>query len=123
MYVIRSREFAINETLANFRVAEKREYVDWVRANIRAGVVLGHRTMARRDSPEISSRPYPRPQLRRPDWQSLDGQWRFLFDPDRLYRAPSEIKEWPRAIEVPFAPESKRSGIGDTGFHRVCWYE
>lgn len=26
-------------------------------------------------------------------------------------------------ILVPFAPESRSSGIGDTGFHRACWYE
>jgi hypothetical protein len=24
---------------------------------------------------------------------------------------------------VPFAPESQASGIGDTGFHKFCWYE
>jgi beta-galactosidase/beta-glucuronidase len=28
-----------------------------------------------------------------------------------------------RCIEVPFAPESIRSGIHDTGFHATCWYE
>ena len=26
-------------------------------------------------------------------------------------------------IEVPFPPESARSGIGDRGFHNACWYE
>src|SRR5690606_3116586 len=25
-------------------------------------------------------------------------------------------------IEVPFAPETRRSGIGETGFIQACWY-
>ena len=66
---------------------------------------------------------YPRPQLERASWTSLDGSWRFLFDPDRRYRDPSDIKSWPLSIQVPFPPESKASGIGETGFHPVCWYE
>lgn len=67
--------------------------------------------------------PYPRPQLRRPEWLSLNGPWRFTFDDERHYRLPQDIKRWPLTIEVPFAPESKRSGIGDMGFHSSCWYE
>ena len=66
---------------------------------------------------------YPRPQLRRTQWLSLDGPWRFAFDDQLRYGAPGQIEHWPLRIEVPFAPESKRSGIGDTGFHRACWYE
>jgi beta-galactosidase/beta-glucuronidase len=65
---------------------------------------------------------YPRPQLRRPDWTSLNGQWRFAFDADAVHQLPTDVREWPLAIEVPFAPESARSGIADTGFHRACWY-
>lgn len=67
-------------------------------------------------------RAYPRPQLRRSSWTSLDGAWRFAFDPEGRYRLPSELPEWPLTIEVPFAPESVRSGVGDTRFHRSCWY-
>jgi beta-galactosidase/beta-glucuronidase len=66
---------------------------------------------------------YPRPQLVRKHWQSLNGKWKFQFDNELKYRHPTEIREWPLQIEVPFPPESKRSGIGDTGFHRRCWYE
>jgi len=66
---------------------------------------------------------YPRPQLQRPEWTSLNGRWRFLFDDDRRYRHPSDIGEWPLAIEVPFPPESTASGIGDRAFHFACWYE
>lgn len=67
--------------------------------------------------------PYPRPQLRRRDWLSLDGTWRFQFDHDHRFRHPTDIRGWPLAIRVPFPPESKASGIGDRGFHPACWYQ
>lgn len=66
---------------------------------------------------------YPRPQLVREQWTSLNGSWKFLFDNEGLYSQPDEIENWPLKIEVPFPPESKTSGIGDRGFHRVCWYQ
>src|SRR5215467_4656368 len=72
-------------------------------------------------SPLISGRGYPRPQLVRKDWTSLNGAWDFAFDPDGLWQQPSEV-EWTRTIEVPFAPETRASGINHTGFFRVCWY-
>ncbi|MDB5812296.1 MAG: glycoside hydrolase family 2, sugar binding protein, partial [Betaproteobacteria bacterium] len=65
---------------------------------------------------------YPRPQLERNGWTSLNGTWNFLFDPDRRFERPSDITEWPLKIQVPFPPESAASGIKDTGFHPVCWY-
>src|ERR1043165_1565692 len=66
---------------------------------------------------------YPRPQLQRNEWTSLNGSWRFLFDDGKQFKHPSEIKSWPLSIVVPFPPESKASGISDVGFHCVCWYE
>ncbi|MFC5512087.1 glycoside hydrolase family 2 protein [Massilia jejuensis] len=66
---------------------------------------------------------YPRPQLVRDNWISLNGKWRFCFDDEMRFKLPGEVTEWTHEIEVPFAPETKMSGIGDTGFHRVCWYE
>ncbi|MGI9245294.1 MAG: glycoside hydrolase family 2 protein [Steroidobacteraceae bacterium] len=66
---------------------------------------------------------HPRPQLQRERWISLDGPWRFAFDPEHRWGAPREVGGWPLTIEVPFCPESRMSGIGDTGFHPVCWYE
>jgi beta-galactosidase/beta-glucuronidase len=66
---------------------------------------------------------YPRPQLRRKRWFSLNGAWRFTFDDELRFRIPTDVTTWAQQIEVPFAPESKRSGIHDTGFHRACWYE
>lgn len=71
----------------------------------------------------MSALPYPRPQLRRAEWLNLNGPWRFAFDDEVRFRLPSDIERWPLTIEVPFAPETRRSGIEDTGFHRSCWYE
>jgi beta-galactosidase/beta-glucuronidase len=70
---------------------------------------------------------YPRPQLVREGWKSLDGTWAFAFDDDRL----GERQRWydvdagehfPLTIQVPFPPESPASGVQDTGFHPVVWY-
>lgn len=66
---------------------------------------------------------YPRPQLQRQHWQNLNGQWKFAFDDEGKCTKPDNIKQWVNNIEVPFAPESIKSGIGDTGFHPNCWYE
>jgi hypothetical protein len=66
---------------------------------------------------------YPRPQLRRPAWLCLNGKWKFLLDPDLDIEKTPEPSDWNAVIEVPFCPESKRSGIGDTSYHRRCWYQ
>ena len=61
---------------------------------------------------------HPRPQLRRQQWQSLDGTWQFSFDGgDR-----QEEVAWTHEITVPFPPESKASGVHDEGFHPCVWY-
>jgi beta-galactosidase/beta-glucuronidase len=64
---------------------------------------------------------YPRPQLRRRAWTCLNGTWQFALDPDARWRRPDEVS-FNRSIEVPFAPETRASGIADPGFHPVCWY-
>src|SRR4051812_211474 len=66
-------------------------------------------------------RGYPRPQLQRPQWYSLNGPWEFAIDQKGEWRRAADV-EWGAAIQVPFAPEAPASGIGDTGFFRVCWY-
>jgi beta-galactosidase/beta-glucuronidase len=66
---------------------------------------------------------YPRPQLRRKYWLSLNGPWRFAYDDELRCRIPMDVAEWSHQIEVPYAPESERSGVHDTTFHRACWYE
>jgi beta-galactosidase/beta-glucuronidase len=65
---------------------------------------------------------YPRPQLVRPNWLNLNGQWDFAFDEAMQFQTPSDDIPFDRTITVPFAPESSASGIGDQGFHQSCWY-
>jgi len=66
-------------------------------------------------------RGYPRPQLGRDRWLSLNGAWDFAIDADGLWTLPPEV-QWSLAINVPFAPEAPASGIGNTSFYRACWY-
>jgi beta-galactosidase/beta-glucuronidase len=66
---------------------------------------------------------YPRPQMVRAQWMSLNGPWKFMYDDERRYKVPDGAANFTHTIEVPFAPECAASGIGDTGFHAVCWYE
>ncbi|HYO80943.1 MAG TPA: glycoside hydrolase family 2 TIM barrel-domain containing protein [Bryobacteraceae bacterium] len=68
---------------------------------------------------------YPQPQFQRTDWLSLNGQWEFDFDnadEGLAQNWASGTRKFTRAITVPFAPETKLSGIGDTAFHPVVWY-
>jgi beta-galactosidase/beta-glucuronidase len=73
------------------------------------------------DSLDHCGRGYPRPQLRRHSWYSLNGDWDFAIDANARWSIPAEV-EWQRRIRVPFAPETKASGVADTGFYRRCWY-
>ncbi|NDJ22047.1 glycoside hydrolase family 2 [Nostoc sp. B(2019)] len=66
---------------------------------------------------------HPRPLLKRSHWQTLNGLWKFAFDDQGKCVEPSDFTEWPDHIEVPYAPESTKSGISDRGFHPNCWYE
>ena len=78
------------------------------------------------DNQRVSSFPeagYPRPQLQRSHWLNLNGEWKFAFDDEGRCVQPADIQGWSHYIQVPFAPESTKSGIGDTGFHPNCWYE
>ncbi len=68
---------------------------------------------------------HPRPQLTRPRWTDLGGDWGFAYDDgDRGLDEgwPGRADVYTRAIRVPFPPESPASGVGDTSFHPVVWY-
>ncbi|WP_437751959.1 glycoside hydrolase family 2 protein [Sorangium sp. So ce1389] len=67
------------------------------------------------------ARGYPRPLLRREEWISLNGTWEFALDPRAEWCSPADAR-FDRTIEVPFAPETPRSGVGETGFYKACWY-
>jgi hypothetical protein len=64
---------------------------------------------------------YPRPQLRRPGWTCLDGEWDFALDPSAAWSGPGDAR-FDRKILVPFAPEAPRSGVRTNGFFRAVWY-
>jgi hypothetical protein len=64
---------------------------------------------------------YPRPLLRRDRWLDLNGTWDFAIDRDGRWNLPQQV-EWTSQIQVPFAPETEASGVGDTGFYQACWY-
>ena len=51
---------------------------------------------------------YPRPQLVRDQWQNLNGLWDYAVTADDVTRTPSE---WAGKILVPYALESKLSGV------------
>lgn len=72
---------------------------------------------------ENSEANFPRKQMRRNRWISLNGEWDFKFDDNCSWNKPSDVKDWNLKIVVPFAPESKASGIHDTRFHQRCWYQ
>ncbi len=59
---------------------------------------------------ENAWREYPRPQLVRSNWTNLNGHWNYAITPDSEEAAPSE-KNWDGKILVPFAVESKLSGV------------
>jgi len=65
---------------------------------------------------------YPRPQLVRDNWISLNGPWDFAFDDAARHERPDEAIAWGGPILVPFAPETAASGIGDESYHPCCWY-
>ena len=65
---------------------------------------------------------YPRPLLRRKRWNSLNGTWQFAIDADATWTDPGAVK-WQQTIEVPFAPETKRSGVNQTGLFSAVWYQ
>ena len=68
---------------------------------------------------------YPRPQFERADWLNLNGEWEFEWDDadaglrEGWYRGERRLA---KRIVVPFAFQSKLSGIGETDFHDVMWY-
>ncbi|WP_172255262.1 glycoside hydrolase family 2 protein [Saccharibacillus deserti] len=69
---------------------------------------------------------YPRPQFERAQWLNLNGEWDFAFDDERQgdrerWYEPGQ-GNFERRINVPFAFQSKLSGIADPGFHDLVWY-
>ncbi|WP_144555349.1 glycoside hydrolase family 2 protein [Bacillus sp. X1(2014)] len=68
---------------------------------------------------------YPRPQLVRKDWVNLNGEWDFAFDDNNVGLKEKWFQNgdtFDRKINVPFAYQTKLSGINDPSFHDYVWY-
>ena len=63
---------------------------------------------------------HPRPDLERPDWLNLNGEWQWEVDDkgDGEQRQLTTGTDLARKIIVPFPPESRLSGIGNG--HVLC---
>ena len=59
-------------------------------------------------TPENAWTEYPRPQLRRNEWQNLNGQWEYVITSAEERDVPGE---WAGEILVPFCLESKLGGV------------
>jgi beta-galactosidase/beta-glucuronidase len=64
---------------------------------------------------------YPRPQLRREHWISLNGTWEFAVDESASCTDPASVR-WAATINVPFSPETSASGFQADGYLRCIWY-
>ena len=67
---------------------------------------------------------YPRPDRVRGAWCTLNGQWDFAFDQNKVGKKEKWYRELPAThkIEVPFCYQSKLSGINSQEHCDVVWY-
>ncbi len=67
---------------------------------------------------------HPRPDRVRKTWCTLNGQWDFAFDHNKVGKKDKWYRELPAThkIEVPFAYQSKLSGIECLDAVDVVWY-
>ncbi|HEV7960985.1 MAG TPA: hypothetical protein VGP57_00455, partial [Actinoplanes sp.] len=66
---------------------------------------------------------HPRPQLVRPDWLTLNGWWQFEIDQgDSGLEHGLRDRQLADRILVPFAPESRASGVENVDFLHAVWY-
>ncbi len=67
---------------------------------------------------------HPNPMRLREDWISLNGEWQFEIDNSEvgLDKRFFERESLDGKIIVPFCPESRLSGVGNTDFMNAVWY-
>ena len=74
---------------------------------------------------DLPRKEYPRPQMVREEWMNLNGEWEFEIDFGKsgIERGVQKKERLDSKIIVPFCPESKLSGIGNTDFLNAVWYK
>lgn len=67
---------------------------------------------------------YPRPQFVRDEWLNMNGEWEFSFDDndEGIDQGWFNGRTLPLCIIVPFAYQTKLSGISDKSVHEIVWY-
>lgn len=73
---------------------------------------------------DIPRKEYPRPQFERQSWVNLNGEWDYTFDfgNSGIERGFAKATSFDGKIRVPFAPESKLSGVEHKDFITCIWY-
>ena len=73
---------------------------------------------------DIPRKEYPRPQFERQSWVNLNGEWDYTFDfaNSGVERGFAKATSFEGKIMVPFAPESKLSGVEHKDFITGIWY-
>ena len=68
---------------------------------------------------------YPRPQMERAEWVNLNGEWTYTLDLVKTGWERNLMKSegFDGKIIVPFAPESKLSGVEHKEFIPCIWYQ
>ncbi|MBV8807239.1 MAG: glycoside hydrolase family 2 [Acidobacteriaceae bacterium] len=96
-------------------------------SRLRCGAVLFVAAVASKlAAAEIPRPEFPEPQFERTQWISLNGTWKFAFDDQDAGLSTKWFENGlknTRSIVVPFCFESRLSGIADTSFHPVVWYQ
>ncbi len=74
---------------------------------------------------EVRRAEHPRPDRVRANWRTLNGQWAFAFDRAKVGKKEKWYRAFPEQcmIEVPFAYQSKLSGVERKDHCDVVWYQ
>jgi hypothetical protein len=115
------RRFALVEVEVGSALRRVRGFARLTEQPLPATTAYGQDMSERSPEAEV----HPRPQLRRERWIELGGAWGFAFDDhDRgiSERWFARADPFDREILVPYPPESRMSGVHETGFHPVVWY-
>jgi predicted methyltransferase len=112
--LVSSGDFLTDNYVLRFRKADKQAHVDWQPVE---GQLMTR--WAREVSPDNVWRAYPRPQMVRSNWTSLNGLWDYAV----VARELPQPSDFQGQILVPFPIESALSGVKKSvGPDNRLWY-